>query len=291
MRQAAKLGESGVVARRCASMSRLISLLLLSPLALSPLLACQVPDNEPGVDSETSETNGEGDGDGEGGDGDGDSDTDNDTGSAVFNCDPSEDMPCPDGQKCTVLLSGGAPVYDCVPDDTGLLPFEECTPAPMTGQDQCPDNHVCIAPSPDSQMGLCLQLCTEDEGCDAALCVAPPDSLIPVCAAICDPLAPLCPGAQDCQRVRQRNFVCQYPRPIDTGSTADPCDIVDDAGCAEGFVCETGDIIPECAGSSCCTALCDVTEPGVCPSPTVCGELDLDPQPGLENVGACYVPQ
>jgi hypothetical protein len=268
-------------------MPRLTSLFFRCPLVLLPLvLACQVPGQQPDGDAETSEDDGDGDGDS----GDGDADTDADTGSPIFNCDPSEEMSCPEGQKCTVIESGGVPVYDCVPDDTGLLPFEPCTPAPMTGQDQCPDNHVCLAPSPDSQMGLCLQLCTNDDDCDSALCIAPPDSLIPVCAAICDPLTPLCPGDQDCQRVRQTNFVCQYPRPTDIGITADPCDIVDDAGCAEGFVCETGGIIPECAGPSCCTALCDMTDP-VCPSPTVCGPLELDPQPGLENVGACYVPQ
>jgi hypothetical protein len=261
-----------------------ISRLLLCTLILVPL-SCQTTEKLPGVESETGDGESEGDGDGDSGDGDAD------TGSPIFNCDPSEDMSCPDGQKCTVLESGGVPVYDCVPDDTGLLPFESCTPAPMTGQDQCPDNHVCLAPNPDSQLGLCLQLCGTDDDCDSALCAAPPShELIPVCAAICDPLAPLCPGEQECQRVRQSNFVCQYPRSTDNGITAEPCDIVEDAGCAEGFVCETGGIIPECAGPSCCTALCDRTE-SACPSPTVCGPLELDPQPGLENVGACYVPQ
>jgi hypothetical protein len=271
-------------------MFRLISSPIpFAPAVLALILACQGTENPPGVDGETGDGDSteNGDGDGDPGDGDGDADT----GSPVFNCDPSEEMSCPDGQKCTVLISGGAPVYDCVPDDTGLLPFEPCTPAPMTGQDQCPDNHVCLAESPDSQMGLCLQLCSNDDDCDSALCGAPPDSLIPVCAAICDPLAPLCAGEQECQRVRQSNFVCQYPRPTDTGITADACNIVEDAGCAEGFVCETGGIIPECAGPSCCTSLCDVSEPSACPSPTTCGALPLDPQPGLENVGACYVPQ
>lgn len=258
-------------------------------LSLLVGLACQTTPRDPGVDSETGDSE-TGDGDGDPGEGVGDGDSDPDTGEPTFNCDPSEDASCPDGEKCTVLQSGGAAVYECVPDDTSLLPYEDCTPSPMDGQDQCPDSHVCLAP-PDSQMGLCLPLCTQDSDCDAALCAAPPESQIPVCAAICDPLAPLCPGAQDCQRVRQSNFVCQFPRAIDTGTTAEPCDIVEDAGCAEGFVCETGQIIPECAVTSCCTSLCDRTEPNACPSPTQCGELPLDPQPGLENVGACYIAQ
>jgi hypothetical protein len=232
------------------------------------------------------ESEGEGDGDGDSGDGDGDS-----GGGPIFNCDPSLETPCPEGQKCTVLSSGGNSVYDCVPDDTGLLPFEPCTPAPTTGQDQCPDKHACIPATLGGNTGLCLQLCGDDSDCDAALCVAPPEVQIPVCAAICDPLAPLCPDSQDCQRVRQSNFVCQYPRETDVGTTADPCDIVSDSGCAEGYVCETGGIVSGCADPSCCTALCDLTEPSPCQSPMVCGEIPLDPQPGLENVGACYVPQ
>jgi hypothetical protein len=281
---------------------------LHAPLTLTPMsrssaltlvlslfaLACQgTPKQDGGGGTETGESSGDGDGnpnEGEDeaeGEGEGSADTGSDP---VVNCDPSDEMPCPDGEKCTVLQSGGGLVYDCVPDDTALLPFEDCTPSPMDGQDQCPTNHVCLAP-PDSQMGLCLELCNQDNDCDAALCAAPPDLQIQVCAAICDPLAPLCPGAQDCQRVRQSNFVCQYPRAVDTGATADPCYIVEDAGCAEGFVCETGGIIPGCATTSCCTSLCDVTEPNPCEPPTTCGALPLDPQPGLENVGACYVPQ
>ena len=256
-------------------------------------LACQPLEKEPGADSGTSDGSEAGDGDGDPtgaeAESNGDGDADPDTGEPTFNCDPSGDMPCPDGQKCTVLQSGGGFVYDCVPDDGSLLPFEDCTPSPMDGQDECPNNHTCMAPL-NSQMGLCLQLCTGDDECDAALCAAPPDMEIPVCAAICDPLAPLCPGSQDCQRVRQSNFVCQYPREIDTGAAADPCNIVEDAGCAEGFVCETGQVIPDCASPSCCTPLCDKSDP-VCQSPTVCAGLELDPQPGLENVGACYVPQ
>ncbi len=267
-------------------MPRLISL----SVALFSLvaLACQPAADADDPGDGDGDTSGDGDpGDGDPGDGDpGDGDP-----GPTFNCDPSEDMPCPEGQKCTVLTSTGTPIYDCVPDDGILLPFDPCTPAPGTGQDQCPAGHVCITDSPGSPSGLCLQLCGADEDCDAALCSAPPEVQIPVCAAICDPLAPLCPGLLVCQRVRQSNFVCQYAREGDQGSTGDPCDIVDDSGCAEGYVCETGGVIPGCANPSCCTALCDLADAEMCEAPMICGELPLDPQPGLENVGACYVPQ
>ncbi|HLT38127.1 MAG TPA: hypothetical protein VK034_17695, partial [Enhygromyxa sp.] len=139
--------------------------------------------------------------------------------------------------------------------------------------------------------GQCLQLCTSDSGCDAALCVAPPGLQVPVCAAICDPLAPFCPDLHDCQRVRKANFVCQYPLETDVGTTAESCNGAHDSGCAEGFVCETGGVIPGCSETSCCTALCDLSDDDPCMAPMICGDIPLDPQPGLESVGACYVPQ
>lgn len=253
-------------------------------------LACQPIDMDDIGGVETGEASA-GDGDGDPGDGDpGDGDP-GDTDGATFNCDPSEEMPCPEGQKCTVLTSTGTPIYDCVPDDGSLLPNEPCTPAPNSGQDQCPAGFACIPPTPDSSTGLCLELCTGDADCTAAFCTTPPDQQVPVCGGICDPLTPFCPELQACQRIRKSNFVCQYPRMNDTGTTAEGCDGVTDSGCAEGFVCETGGIIPGCADPSCCTALCDLADVDPCQSPMLCGEIPLDPQPGLESVGACYVPQ
>jgi hypothetical protein len=264
-----------------------ISLLSLLSLVSLGMFGCQTTGSD--VGDEQPETSSDGDGDP--GDGDPDDRDTNDSGEPTFNCDPGEPVPCPEGQKCTALTSSGTPIYDCVPDDGALLPFDPCTPAPGTGQDQCPAGHTCIPNTPESPTGLCLQLCGDDSDCESALCGSPPGLLIPVCAAICDPLAPLCPDLQVCQRVRQSNFVCQYPRMGDAGSTADPCDSVNDSGCAEGFVCETGGIIPGCTEPNCCTALCDLSDVNPCQAPMICGEIPLDPQPGLENVGACYVPQ
>ncbi|HVH98457.1 MAG TPA: hypothetical protein VM869_07095 [Enhygromyxa sp.] len=265
-------------------MPRILS--LTPPLLLVVCFACQPATFEEDSADEV------GDGDSETGDGDGDPTGDGDSGDGdpTFNCDPTAEMPCPDGQKCTVLISGGPPVYECITDDIDKLPYESCVPAPATGQDGCPSGHACIAGSQGSA-GVCMPLCTGDTDCDAALCTAPPGSQVPVCAAICDPLAPLCPDLQDCQRVRKANFVCQFPLEDDDGTTAEACNGALDLGCAEGFVCETGGIIPGCNENSCCTSLCDLSEADPCMAPMVCGGLPLDPQPGLENVGACYVPQ
>jgi hypothetical protein len=260
---------------------------LTFPLLLATCIACQQATFEESSDevgdSETGDGDGDGDATGDGDSGDGD---------PTFNCDPTVEMPCPEGQKCTVLISGGSsPIYECVTDDSDKLPYESCTPAPANGQDGCPSGHTCIAGALDASAGVCMPLCTNDSDCDAALCTAPPNGEVPVCAVICDPLAPLCPELQACQRVRLSNFVCQFPLEGDDGTTAEGCNGALDSGCAQGFVCEAGGIIPDCVESSCCTALCDLSDTDPCEAPMICGELPLDPQPGLENVGACYVPQ
>lgn len=236
--------------------------------------------DEPGTSDESESTSSGGESPGEDDEG------------ATFNCDPGDPQPCPDGQKCTVLGSPLAPVYDCVTDDGALLPYEACTPAFANGQDGCPAGYSCLPISADEPTsGLCLQLCQNDLDCELALCAAGRESAVKVCAAVCDPLAPGCPESQDCQRVRQSAFVCQFPGPEDVGGQGDACDGALDAGCTEGFVCQTGAIVPDCGETNCCTALCDLGDADPCTPPTVCGDLDLDALPGLETIGACYVPQ
>lgn len=260
------------------------------PLVLGVGLGCQPATYDDLGDGETGDGNGDGDGDGDSGGGSGDGDPDT-GGDPTFNCDPNVAMPCEPGQKCTILISGGSPpIYECVPDDAEKLPYESCTPAPSTGQDGCPGNHACIAPS-GSSTGQCLRLCSDDSACDSGVCVTPTGQQVPVCGTICDPLAPSCPAGHACQRVGHSNFVCQYPAEGDVGITAEPCSASQDSGCAQGFVCEAGVIVPGCTEMSCCTALCDLSEANLCTPPMVCGELPLDPHPVLENVGACYVPQ
>jgi hypothetical protein len=261
---------------------------LVASLAVIAALACQTVDHEDAADEV-----GDGDGDPTGPTGDGDptDPTGSGDGGPIANCSPGVATSCPAGQKCTALILAGSLIYDCVSDDIDKQPYEPCVPAPSTGEDGCPAGYVCVPYVTDGAMGHCLELCSSDGQCDAALCTAPPSSKIPVCAGICDPLAPFCPALQSCQRVRQTAFVCQYPHEDDNGTTAAPCNSALDRGCAEGFVCETGGVIPDCNEASCCTALCDLDDIDPCTPPMSCNHLPLDPQPGLENVGACYVPQ
>lgn len=266
----------------------------LTPLLCSiVLIACQPTSfDDAGTADEGGDPTSGGD-DTTGGDGDsGDGDSgDGDGGEPVLKCDPGEDMPCPEGQKCTVLGNGAPPVYDCVNDDSSLLPFDPCVTEPGTGQDQCPVNHACVPFEPGGADGLCLELCLDDNDCEASRCTEPPGQFIPVCAPLCDPLGPLCAAQQECQRVDKTSFVCQFPREGDVGITAEACNIEADSGCAEGFVCETGQIVSGCVSPSCCTSLCDLSEPDPCEAPMSCNELDLDPLPLFDTVGACYVPQ
>ena len=263
------------------------SLPLVLSLALLPALACQTVSfsdaglDDDGTDTGTPDDNGEDAGDG------GDGGT---PGTPTFNCDVGAQQPCPDGQKCTVLRNAGQLVYECVPDDGNLDPFASCNPEPGTGQDQCPAGFACLESTANGD-ARCLELCGADSDCDAALCTNEPNLLVPVCASTCDPLAPECAAQQTCRRIEQRAFVCAFPLASDNGTAGEPCNSAADAGCTQGFVCLAGPVVPGCTAASCCAPLCDLAGPDTCGSDTLCGELDLDPQPGLDTVGACYVPQ
>ncbi|NJK32139.1 MAG: hypothetical protein HC927_06855, partial [Deltaproteobacteria bacterium] len=158
-----------------------------SSLFALALLACQPVDygDEPDTGADEAEAEA---------DGDGDTTTTSGGNEPEFNCDPTSSSSCPGEQKCTALNQTGTPTYECVPDDTSKLPFEECVPAPTTGQDGCPTGHTCMPVSSDTpEQGLCLELCKIDGDCEVSLCTPGPARRCGSCAAICDPLASACP--------------------------------------------------------------------------------------------------
>jgi hypothetical protein len=234
--------------------------------------------------------------DGEGdGDGDGDGDGGNDTGGSnqpVYHCEPGEEQEdCADGEKCTPLLVGGQQnVYECVPDQPDHATYDDCVPAPLTGQDGCPPGYVCLGDDFQSPSGVCLPLCVSDADCELALCIADAFTDVPFCSDHCDPLLPMCGhDKQDCLRTQDR-FTCKYAAEGDVGGQNAPCPGTLDGGCAEGFVCVAGEIVPGCTAGFCCTSVCDLDGSGTCASPATCNPLTDDPPPGFEHIGACFVP-
>jgi hypothetical protein len=209
----------------------------------------------------------------------------------TYNCDPGDDLACPDGQKCTPLLVGGKQnVYECVEDDNEHSRYDDCTPAPQTGQDGCEPGTVCLPDGFTSDNGLCLPLCRNDSDCDLALCVPDPFNQVAFCSDHCDPLAPFC-GQQKLQCLHTEDrFTCKYGREDDDGGYGEDCDAITDHGCREGFVCLQGEVVLGCESGFCCTNVCDLTEDDTCESPATCNPLEQGAPPGFEHIGACYVP-
>jgi hypothetical protein len=85
-------------------------------------------------------------------------------------------------------------------------------------------------------------------------------------------------------------FVCEFGRNGDTGGQGDPCSITTDDGCAEGFVCLPGELVPGCSEGGCCTNVCDTSSGSGCDSPAICAQIFESPAPGNETIGACFVP-
>ncbi len=209
-----------------------------------------------------------------------------------FSCTPNNPASCPEGQKCTAISTGGPQnKFECVTDDAVIPPLGECTPSPQNGQDGCPTGHVCLLTGDGDDIGLCLQACAGHQECEPGACEASPSTLTPFCADPCNPVFPSCFSGFVCRPVNDR-FVCGIPvAEADIGQQGDPCDSQNLRGCAEGYVCLTGALVPNCGASDCCTQVCDLDfGDDQCPHPALCRAMFASPAPGFEDVGACYVP-
>ncbi|MCA9709086.1 MAG: hypothetical protein KDK70_24795 [Myxococcales bacterium] len=224
-------------------------------------------------------------------------------------CDYFE-QDCREGEKCTPWSE----MADLVPDESRCCPVKE--PVAQTGDlcmvegylgscvDNCAPGNICLDIDGDGQ-GVCQDLC----GGTAENPICPDDDEcfvyfggVPLCFAPCDPLVQDCPGDKGC-----------YPDAIAEGGTGwlcmptigdnqlgDYCWLL--AGCNPGMICATPPLLPECYGDAddagCCTDICDITE-----QPDPCTEIHPDleciawyfdgespPMAGLENVGACVLP-
>ncbi|MEZ4379734.1 MAG: hypothetical protein R3A79_00180 [Nannocystaceae bacterium] len=209
-----------------------------------------------------------------------------------YNCDPADLGSCPDGEKCTAVVKGTYQnLYECVVDDTSVDPYSECVPSPNDGQDGCPPSTICAPSSGEENIGLCVPLCVKHSECGDGRCLENPYNNVQVCADACDPLVPICKGTLECRQTDD-SFACQQPTEVDIGTETAQCLSAGDRGCSQGFVCEAGELIPNCTSPTglCCTAICDLTAPDICAAPATCNDAFTSPAPGYEWVGACFVP-
>jgi hypothetical protein len=209
-----------------------------------------------------------------------------------YRCDPADLSTCADDEKCTAVLQGGLQnLYDCVPKDSLHDLYEACSPAPENGQDACPPSTICAWDTPEGSTGICVPLCVNDGDCAGGSCIENTFNDVPICADSCDPQVPVCKTGLECRQTNDA-FACQFPTEVDIGQETAQCLVEGDRGCSQGYVCEAGQLIPNCASPTgfCCTPLCDTEAADTCASPATCNPAFTDPAPGYEWVGACYVP-
>lgn len=202
-------------------------------------------------------------------------------------CDPHAEMPCPDGEKCSVdggrqnLLWTNKPM--CFPLIGDLQKGEPCELGidPIDGLDDCAANMVCVdMQTMDGPMGRCHQFCDpafnnggEEASCDdpAEFCYAPgcQECGLSLCVRPCDPLLPDCSEGTGCIPAfsfAEQAFVCTT---LDAQELPGPGESCNDAyQCTPGATCvlaaQLG--IPPCLDSeTCCTPFCDLNKPNNCP--------------------------
>jgi hypothetical protein len=235
------------------------------------------------------------------GDGDGDMTNTTNNGSVSFyagaepdwgwagQCDPFI-QDCPEGEKCVPYASTGE-VFDankCVPVTGDGQPGDPCVYGGIVeSSDNCGQNSFCWA---EDDAGVCTEFCQgnpDDPSCPMGLeCLIANQTTLNLCIASCHPLL------QDCEP----GFACYFSLDVFNCSATtedialgDPCDAVND--CAFGLACLPADVMPDCAGDSCCASYCDLMMP-TCPQMgTECAAFfDGVAPPGYENVGLCVLP-
>jgi len=103
----------------------------------------------------------------------------------------------------------------------------------------------------------------------------------------CDPLGDDCDSGEGCYW-DGGGFSCLF---ADPGlSEGEPCGFIND--CAGGLLCASAEVVPDCQGSACCAAFCDLNDPVCQLEGTECVEFfeEGNAPPGLEGVGLCGLP-
>lgn len=262
---------------------------------------------------------GEGDGEGSDGDdggtdggdssqtgGDGGAFVQEPDGGALTECDVwSQD--CPQGEKCAPWASDGGSAWNalrCVPVDASPKSVgDECTAQGngLSGIDDCDVGVMCWNVDPETGTGVCVQLCSgtpDAPTCDdpSTSCSVAHDGMLPLCLSDCDPILQDCPVENEsCVVTADGGFRCEPNQAGSEGQYGDPCEYTN--VCQPGLFCMAGELVANCVHPYCCTAFCDVTDPGaseMCAATAAGAEcipwFEEDPTPGLEHVGFCGLP-
>lgn len=189
---------------------------------------------------------------------------------------------CAPGSKCS---SDGDDTF-CAPIDPAAVgPGQPCTLS-APGVDNCTLGNFCWVDD------LCHPLCTGTP--DAPVCAGgqaciSADGLARICVDSCDPLMQTCPMGQACVIPSTGVPVCAPDISGPGGEPGDVCEFVN--GCDPGNQCDLRDLVPGCAGDSCCAPYCDIAVPGTCPEGQQCIIFYAEgtAPAGLDFLGTCGV--
>lgn len=216
-------------------------------------------------------------------------------------CDPWQES-CPAGQKCKPRAAGQGPWVEanCVavadpPTPTGGA----CVEPEWSYADECERGAVChgfLGDEPGRRChGLCSGSPTEPACTDACSWCFANGEVAGVCLLPCDPREHECPEGQSCHVLADApRFLCT-PGP---GSSAVGEACAGPDSCAEGTACVDAALVQNCAGDTCCAAVCDLDGPETCAATlpaTTCAPWpvkgqDFEPSCLPDGLGLCVGP-
>lgn len=214
-------------------------------------------------------------------------------------CNPQA-QDCPEGEKCTFYRDDANPggANKCVPVVGDGQIGDPCM-ALDSDTDSCALGLLCWGTEPDNATGSCTEMCNEAEECSSGdPCTITNGGALPLCLPKCDPLAPVCPAGWACYDDWEfsDNWFCDRDKSGKLGQHGDPCETI--AGCDPGLICAVADTVDSqtCIRSGaggCCTPVCDLTDPIMCPGPTeeCISKYEGPPPPEYMDVGQCAIPQ
>lgn len=218
--------------------------------------------------------------------------------SSLVECDPFE-QDCPDGEKCVPYGSTGSTwdAFKCVPVLGDQASGEPCTHGGLVeATDDCDELSHCwdVDDVEGEPVGTCHTFCsgTEDNPqCPPmSQCLISSNGTPALCISICDPVVQDCGAGRACFWAND-GFNCLFT--TEDIPPGEPCGYVND--CAVGSNCTTAEVMPNCAGSACCSPFCHLMlgdqQCADVPGTTCVGFFaeNMAP-PTYEHVGLCLSP-
>ena len=129
---------------------------------------------------------------------------------------------CLDGEKCMPWANDGGEVWNasrCTPIDTDpAAPGEPCAVegSGFSGIDTCAEGAMCFHVDPETNEGVCVELCSGDADtpvCLEGTCVLQFEPALPLCFQTCDPDMPDCDPTEVCEPVLDPSLDTQVCNP------------------------------------------------------------------------------